>query len=132
MPTGLGRATPGDAVTKIAENAGRLRPPSVVRCAVRSIGETPVLVGHDWPAPFINDVQIVGRLAGLERAAVVSIAAAYEVPLIWRDWVNARRVLVHALASEAVVRISGTPGHPVACRSAFDCHGQYCDALEEI
>ena len=99
MSSGLRRSTPGNAVTEIAENVGRLRPPGIIRCTVWPIGEAPVLVGHDWPAPFINDVQIVGRLTGLDRAPVVSIPAAHEVPLIWCDRVNARRVLVDALAA---------------------------------
>jgi hypothetical protein len=56
-----------------AAEAAEGRTPGVVGDGEWTEGESPFFVGPDGSAPFFDDVQVVGAVAEVERAAIVPL-----------------------------------------------------------
>ena len=96
-----------------AAQAAKRRTPHVVRHRERAIRKPPLFVRPDRIAPFLDDVDVVGAVAEIERAAMVRIAALHViVPLIVIERAD-RRVLGDALAARQVVRVVRRRGDPI-------------------
>lgn len=87
--------------------------PVLVRSRVRSEGELPFAVRSNGWTPLVDAMIVVCRLANLDRAAVVRVAAGDASRLIDQRWRFDLSVLIDPLASGRRVRVATGKRQPV-------------------